>query len=270
MTATPIPRTIALTLYGDLDLSVIDEMPTGRQPVKTWVVPPKKRLSAYRWIEKEITTHHSQAFIVCPLIEESNKETMKDIRAASVEFSKLQQIFPDLKLALLHGRMKSAAKEKAIKSFRQAKTQILVSTPVIEVGIDIPNATIIIIEDAERFGLAQLHQLRGRVGRGGKASYCLLFSQSNQPQVIKRLQQLETHHSGLKLAEIDLKLRGPGEIYGIKQHGFFQLKLASFTDQALIKLTRQAAASIQRQGLSAYPLLKQQLKKRTMSQIAPN
>ncbi|MBU0619076.1 ATP-dependent DNA helicase RecG [Patescibacteria group bacterium] len=241
MTATPIPRTVALTLYGDLELSTIDEMPDNRQAVKTWVVSPHKKLAAYQWIKTQIKKEHSQTFIVCPLIEQSESETLKDVKAATVEFERLKTIFQPLKVDLLHGRLKVKSKKQAIDRFRAGKTHILVSTPVVEVGIDIPNATIMMIETAERFGLAQLHQLRGRVGRGAKQSYCLLFTDSANPQIIKRLSYLEKFHNGARLAEIDLQLRGPGEVYGVKQHGFFKLKLASLNNQALINQTREAA-----------------------------
>jgi ATP-dependent DNA helicase RecG len=267
MTATPIPRTIALTAYTDLDLSILDEMPPGRQTIKTWVVPPHKRLDAYHWIEKEIKKHHSQAFIVCPLIESSDKETMKDIKSVTQEFNNLNQIFNHLKLDLLHGRLKSKDKQRIITDFQKNKTHILVATPVIEVGIDIPNATIMVIEDAERFGLAQLHQLRGRVGRRDKPSYCLLFTEHKKPAIIKRLKHLETTTAGLKLAEIDLKLRGPGDLYGLKQHGFLDLKLASFTDVKLLKTTQQAARKTIKNPTS---LLMKQLKQRKIHPIAPN
>jgi len=271
MTATPIPRTIALTLYGDLNISFIDKMPIGRKPIKTWVVPPEKRLSAYHWISKQIKKHKTQTFIIYPLIDQSDKETMKDIKAATAEFAKLTQIFSDLKLDLLHGRMKSVAKNKAINSFKKGETNILISTSVIEVGIDIPNATIMLIEDADRFGLAQLHQLRGRVGRGDKSSFCLLFSQSSKPAIISRLKSLEKSQSGLELAETDLKLRGPGEVFGVKQHGFFQLKIASFADKKLIQSTNKTAKIIIKQKkLSNYPLLKKKLKQSKISHIAPN
>jgi len=267
MTATPIPRTIALTTYADLDLSLLDEMPPGRQPVKTWVVPPSKRLDAYHWIAKEVDKHQSQAFIVCPLIEPSDKETMKDIKNVTQEFNNLSQVFDQLKLGLLHGRLKNKQKQTIISKFQKGATNILVSTPVIEVGIDIPNATIMVIEDAERFGLAQLHQLRGRVGRGDKPSYCLLFSENKKPDIIKRLKHLESVNSGLKLAEIDLKLRGPGDLYGLKQHGFLDLKLASFTNTQLLKTTQAAAKKVFKKPP---PLLKKRLKQRKIHQIAPN
>ncbi|OGH29457.1 MAG: hypothetical protein A3E40_01900, partial [Candidatus Levybacteria bacterium RIFCSPHIGHO2_12_FULL_37_9] len=177
MTATPIPRTIALTMYGDLDLSYLDEMPKGRKYIKTWLVNREKRNSAYEWIEKQINQTKSQAFIICPFIEES--ESMQTVRAATKEYGNLKKnIFPNLKLGMLHGKLKAKEKEKVLQDFRDKKTDILVATPVVEVGIDIPNATIMLIEASERFGLAQLHQLRGRVGRGDKQSYCLLFTES--------------------------------------------------------------------------------------------
>lgn len=263
MTATPIPRTVALTLYGDLDLSVIDEMPPGKVKVKTWVVPPKKRQAGYRWIEKQINTHQVQAFIVCPLIEESEKETMKDIKAATAEYERLKNVFPNLKLGLLHGRLKSKEKEQAIEKLRNGTLDVLVSTPVIEVGIDLPRATIMIIEGAERFGLAQLHQLRGRVGRRNLPSYCFLFTTSHSSKISKRLGYLEKTNIGMKLAEYDLKLRGPGELLGTQQHGFPDLRVASFTDIALIKKTRKAAKKIIDE-LEKFPALKKKLRRYTI------
>ncbi|MFH0943140.1 MAG: ATP-dependent DNA helicase RecG [Candidatus Beckwithbacteria bacterium] len=244
MTATPIPRTIALTLYSDLDLSVLDEMPEGRQTITTWVVPQTKRLSAYHWIESEILAHNSQAFIVCPLIEPSEKEALQDIKAVTQEFNQLNSIFNKLKLGLIHGRLKNKAKNDLLAKFQANKLNILVATPVIEVGIDIPNASIMVIENADRFGLAQLHQLRGRIGRNNQKSYCLIFTQNSNPKVLSRLKQLEILNQGQKLAELDLKLRGPGDLYGLKQHGFLQLKLASLTDQALISQVNQAVSSL--------------------------
>ncbi len=243
MTATPIPRTVALTMYGDLDLSYLDEMPKGRKIVKTWFVPKEKRESAYAWIEKEITTTNSQTFIICPFIEES--ESMQTVKAATKEFEKLQKyVFPKQKLGLLHGKLKGKEKETVLEAFKQKKFSILVATPVVEVGIDIANATIIVIEGAERFGLSQLHQLRGRVGRGDKQSYCLLFSESENPKTLQRLKAMETMHVGSELAELDLKMRGPGELFGTRQHGVFELKIARFSDFALIEKAKEAASDI--------------------------
>ncbi len=240
-TATPIPRTVALTIYGDLDMSVIDELPKERLKIKTFVVPSKKRLDAYGFIEKQIKLG-DQAYIITPLIEQS--ETLTSVRAATVEFEKLKnKIFPKLNLGLLHGRLKSKEKESVMNDFRNGKIDILVSTSVVEVGVDISNASIMVIESAERFGLAQLHQLRGRVGRGHKQSYCLLFSDS-KPEELQRLKNLERIDRGIKLAELDLKIRGSGEIFGSKQSGRFEFKIASLTDLPLIEKTRNAAQKI--------------------------
>ncbi len=244
MTATPIPRTVALTFYGDLDLSTLDELPSGRQKITTWVVPPQKREGAYGWIKSQITNHKSQIFVICPLIEESEKETMKSVKAVKKEYLNLKKIFKNRKIGLLHGRMAVKEKNKILDEFRNHKLDILVATPVVEVGIDIPNATIMVIEDAERFGLAELHQLRGRVGRGEKKSYCLLFSTNQSQKVLTRLFALTKSLSGSQLAELDLKLRGPGEIFGTRQHGFPELKIASWADFNLIKMTRNLAEKI--------------------------
>lgn len=244
MTATPIPRTIALTLYGDLDLSVLDEMPPGRMKITTWLVPQQKREGAYNWIREQILKG-SQAFIVCPIIEESEHETMQTVKAATVEFERLKKVvFPELKLGLLHGRLKAKEKDEVVNKFRAGEYQILVSTPVVEVGIDIPNTTIMVIEAADRFGLAQLHQLRGRVGRGEKKSYCLLFTESKSEKVLGRVKAMEEAKTGPELAELDLRLRGPGEIFGTAQHGFPEMRVASFSDLPLIHKTREAAEMI--------------------------
>jgi len=268
MTATPIPRTVALTAYADLSLSVLDELPPGRKPVKTWLVPHFKRQNAYNWIKKQITKHQSQAFIICPLIDPSQSQSMANIKTVTQEFDHLTQIFPDLKLKLLHGKIKSDKKQSILNSFKKNQTHILVSTPVIEVGIDIQNADIILIEAAERFGLAQLHQLRGRVGRGNQESYCLLFTSQDNPDYSKRLKALETTKNGMELAQLDLKLRGPGDLYGLAQHGYLDLKLASFTDLKLINSTKLAAQSIIQKPL---PLaLRHLLKKRKISLVKPN
>ena len=253
MTATPIPRTVALTLYGDLDLSIIDEMPVGRIPVKTYVVPNKKRADAYKFIEKKVKEGDS-VYIITPLIEPS--ETLLTVKAAKVEFEKLKlKVFPNLKLGLLHGRLKSKEKEQAVSDFKDRKIDILVSTSVVEVGMDVPNATIMVIEGADRFGLAQLHQLRGRVGRGGKQSYCLLFTEDSN--AASRLKNLEKIYDGLKLAELDLKIRGSGEIFGQRQSGRFEFKIASLSDLRLVEKTKEAARGIL-QGdptLDKYPKL---------------
>lgn len=258
MTATPIPRTVALTLYGDLDLSVIDELPKNRPVIKTHVVPETKRLDAYKFIEKKIK-QGDQAYIITPLIEES--ETLITSKAATVEFEKLKQIFPKLKLGLLHGRMKPKEKEEVLEDFRLGKIQILVSTTVVEVGVDVPNATIMLIEGADRFGLAQLHQLRGRVGRGVKESFCLLFPESKSAEESTRLKFMEKTFDGLKLAELDLKIRGSGTIFGTSQHGRIDLKIAKFSDLELIEKAKKAALKILQDDLylDKHPALKRKL-----------
>jgi len=269
MTATPIPRTVSLTVFGDLDLSLLEESPPGRKQVKTWVVPTKKRQAAYQWIEKQIIKNHTQVFIVCPLIDESDKDSMKNIKAAKAEFTKLTAVFKNLKLGLLHSQLKTKDKDKVINLFHDKRINILVSTPVVEVGIDIPNANIMLIEGADRFGLSQLHQLRGRVGRSNKQAYCFLFASETNKQTLKRLTAMEKYHSGFKLAEIDLNLRGPGEIYGTKQHGFMNLKIASFGNTYLVKKTRNEAEKIIGK-INQFPLLKQKLKSYTMKLVVPN
>ena len=263
MTATPIPRTVALSLYGDLDLSVLTDPPQGRLKVKTWVVPETKRAAAYEWIKSLITDRQSQAFIVCPFIEES--ESVKSVKAATVEFKKLKETFAKNRLGLLHGKLKAKEKDEVINKFRAGELDILVTTPVVEVGLDIPNATLMVIEAAERFGLAQLHQLRGRVGRSSDQSYCLLFSDSDT----QRLKALETHHSGIELAEIDLRLRGPGQIYGTAQHGTPQLKIAAYTDLSLIEKAKEKAKEIF-PDLPKYPLLRKLTQNDRIALVQPN
>ncbi|BCX14912.1 MAG: ATP-dependent DNA helicase RecG [Patescibacteria group bacterium] len=244
MTATPIPRTIALTAYGNLDLSLLEEMPKGKRNVVTWIVPEEKRIPAYLWIKEKIEKEREQVFVVCPLIEESEKESMKQIKAAESEYIKLKEIFKNQKIGLLHGKLKTKEKDEIIQKYKNGEISILVSTPVVEVGIDVPNANIMIIEAADRFGLAQLHQLRGRVGRGEKKGYCLLFSESQSKKAYKRLEALRKESSGFKLAEIDLSLRGPGEVWGTKQHGFPELKVAKWSDTEIIKKARETAEEI--------------------------
>ncbi len=271
MTATPIPRTVALTVYGDLDLSFIEEMPKNRLPVKTWVVPPPKRQAAYEWIRKNVLTAKNQAFIICPFIEPS--ETLQSVKAAKTEFVNLQKkVFPDLKLGLLHGRMKATEKNAVLIDFRNHKFHILVSTPVVEVGIDIPDATIILIEAAERFGLAQLHQLRGRVGRSDKQSYCLLFTSSAEIEETRRLKYLEKYQNSAKLAEMDLQIRGPGQIYGTAQHGREFFKIASSSDVQLIQQTKTDVQTLLQQdpSLTSFPLLKQRFLSGKIDEVAPD
>lgn len=268
MTATPIPRTVALTMYGDLDVSYLSDMPHGRKIIKTWLTPNSKRENAYKWIEKEIKTNKTQAFIICPFIEES--ETMQTIKAATVEFEKLKkEDLKNLKLQLLHGKMKSKEKEKTMTDFKNKKFDVLVATPLVEVGIDIPNATIIVIEAAERFGLSQLHQLRGRVGRSDMQSYCLLFTQSKSPQASVRLKGMESIQNGAQLAELDLKLRGPGDMYGTMQHGMPKLKVASFSDTSSIQRASSEAEKILPK-LKEFPNLEKELNNITSAQISPD
>lgn len=269
MSATPIPRTVALTLYGDLDVSIIDQMPQNRKPVKTWLVPEKKRQAGYKWIAEQIDKG-DQIFVVCPLIDKSEAIMLEKVRSASQEYKYLQSIFPQYKLALLHGRMKSEEKERIISAFKSGKIDILISTQVIEVGIDVPNATIMIIEAAERFGLAQLHQLRGRVGRGDKPGYCLLFATDDANS--QRLRSLTKYHSGFKLAEIDLKLRGPGDVFGVTQHGFDSLKVARLSDKKLMAATKTEADDLVKSDpeLQQYPLLKLKINQLSEQDISAN
>ncbi|HWA51769.1 MAG TPA: ATP-dependent DNA helicase RecG [Patescibacteria group bacterium] len=247
MTATPIPRTVALTFFGDLSLSVLNELPKGRQKIVTWVVPKNKRGSGFKWIKTQIKNENIQAFVVCPLIDESenlievSKARPFGIKAANKEYEYLQKMFPDLRIGLLHGRMKNREKDEAINDFKAGKINILVATPVVEVGIDIPNATIMVIEAADRFGLASLHQLRGRVGRGQLKSYCLLMSENESEKSGIRLNAMTKTSSGFELAELDLALRGPGEIYGNKQSGIPELKIADWNNLQMIKDAREVA-----------------------------
>lgn len=238
MSATPIPRSLALTLYGDLDVSIIDELPPGRQPTKTYVVHPLERERAYGYVERQVETGR-QAFIVCPLVEESEQS---DARAAVAEHERLQNtVFPRYKLGLLYGRMKAEDKEAVMQQFAQNEVQILVSTSVIEVGIDVPNATVMLVEGANHFGLAQLHQFRGRVGRGEHASTCLLLVERADQTEDERLRAMAETQDGFKLAEIDLQLRGPGDFFGTRQSGLPAVVLAGFADLKLLEKTRQEA-----------------------------
>jgi len=243
MTATPIPRSLALTIYGDLDLSVMDEMPAGRQPIATHVLSPQERERAFSLIRSQIKDGR-QAFIIYPLIEESDK--LETLRAAVDDHETLsKEIFPDLKLGLLHGRMKPSEKDEVMLKFRNKEFDILVSTTVVEVGVDVPNATVMLIEGANRFGLAQLHQLRGRVGRGAAQSYCLLIPDHEDSVENERLQAMAQTNDGFALADLDLKQRGPGEFLGTRQAGYASgLRMASLTDVALIEKARIHAQNL--------------------------
>ena len=267
MTATPIPRTVALTLYGELDLSVIDEMPKGRLPIKTWVVGTNKRESAYEWIKKDMSEFKTQTFIICPLIEESEVETMKSIKAAKVEYEHLKSnVFTTWSVGLLHGKLKPKEKNDTMDEFKNKHFDVLVATSVVEVGIDVPNATIMIIEGAERYGLAQLHQLRGRVGRGDKQSYCILFTTGQESY--QRLQYFAKTTSGMDLAEFDLKSRGSGDIYGTKQHGYGDLKVATFADFELINQSKEAVTFFfQNYTLDSQPKVKERVERYGLHQV---
>jgi len=268
MTATPIPRSLALTIYGDLDLSVIDELPKKRKKVTTWLVPSKKRDGAYNWIKEKIAKERAQDFVVCQLIEESEAESMRNVKSAKEEYEKLKKIFSDFSVGLVHGKVKTKEKDKIMQDFKEKKYDILVATPVVEVGIDIPNASIIIIETAERFGLASLHQLRGRVGRSGIKSYCLLFSDSFYASQ-NRLKYMAEIHNGIKLAEIDLKFRGPGDAFGTHQHGILKLKVADIFNTKLLAESKDYAENYYK-NLDKHPKLKNKLQQSTKISVSPN
>jgi ATP-dependent DNA helicase RecG len=239
MTATPIPRTLALTLYGDLDISTLDEMPQGRQPIITRWRSGTRRAEAYHVIAEQVALGR-QAYVICPLIEES--ETLEDVKAAVVEYERLRtQVFPTLRLGLVHGALKPSEKEQVMRRFRDGELDVLVATAVVEVGVDVPNATVMAIEDADRFGLSQLHQFRGRVGRGEHQSYCYVLSEGSGPQAQERLSVIERTTNGFTLAEEDLKLRGPGDFFGTRQSGLPELRVANLADTRLLEVARAQA-----------------------------
>ena len=241
MSATPIPRTLTLTLYGDLDISVIDELPPGRQDIQTRYIDPERREAAYGFVRRQVGDGR-QAFIVCPLIDESE---VIEAKAATDEHERLsREVFPDLRLGLLHGRMSAAEKDRVMRQFRDGELDVLVTTAVVEVGIDVPNATVMLIEGADRFGLSQLHQFRGRVGRGEHKSYCILMSENLSNMAQERLSALERTRDGFQLAEIDLNLRGPGDFFGTRQSGLPNLRMARLSDRDLLDLARGEATRI--------------------------
>jgi ATP-dependent DNA helicase RecG len=268
MTATPIPRSLAQVIYGDLDLSIINELPKGRKKIATFLVPEFKRPGAYDFIRKEITSGR-QAFVICPLISPSDKLGVKSVEE---EYKKLNEhVFPELKISYLHGKLKPQEKEKIMQEFLRNEIKILVSTSVVEVGVDVPNASVMMIEGAERFGLAQLHQFRGRVGRSVHQSYCLLFTRSASEvsghaeslneQTRARLEIFTKSNDGFKLAEADLKQRGPGEVYGTAQAGFPEFKIATLNDYKLIKETKEAAEQVVNDGIEKCPKLLEKIGK---------
>lgn len=241
MTATPIPRSLALTIYGDLEVSVINEMPPGRRLIKTRWVDATRRQQAYDFIEKRVSEGR-QAFVICPLVEESDKIEAK---AAVAEHERLQaEVFPDRRLALLHGRMKPKEKEEVMALFNRREADILVSTSVVEVGIDVPNATVMLIEGADRFGLSQLHQFRGRVGRSEHQSYCILLAEDAQGVGFERMQIIQETNDGFRLAEEDMKIRGPGQFFGTRQSGMPDLRMAKLSDMATLSLAREQAKAL--------------------------
>lgn len=273
MTATPIPRTLALSIFGDLDLSTLSQMPTGRLPIKTYVAGEHKRSGAYAWIRKQIQTNKCQVFVICPRIqndeEDGSKESKESLKNVTEEWGRLQKtIFPDLRIVMLHGKMKAKEKDEIMLKFKNKEFDILVSTTVVEVGIDIPNATIILIEGAERYGLAQLHQLRGRVGRSSVQSYCVLFTSDNFP-ITERLKFFARTRSGMELAEYDFRHRGAGDMFGTSQHGLDGLKVASLFDYALVSESQNMASKFfSLYNPKKYPHIAQRLERFTVDKVA--
>jgi ATP-dependent DNA helicase RecG len=260
MTATPIPRTLAIAFFGSLDLSILDEMPKNRKPIITRIVLPAQRDQIYAFMRKEIDAGR-QVFVILPLVEES--KVLTEVKAVTEEHKKLSEIFPEYHLGLLHGRLKSKEKETVMQDFKDKKSQILVSTSVVEVGIDIPNATIMLIENSDRFGLSQLHQFRGRVGRGEHQSYCFLFTDSATKTALERMRAMEKSNDGFELSEIDLKLRGPGQLLGKSQSGFSDIAMENLNNLKLIKLARAEAQNIFKTDskLKKHPLIAKALEK---------
>jgi len=246
MTATPIPRTLALAMFGDVEVSIINTKPKGRLPIKTFLVPDQKRKDSYDWIRKQVGKGE-QGYWICSLVSES--EILENKSAIKLHKELSQEVFPDLKIGLLHGQMKGKEKTQVMQDYLDKKYDILVSTTVIEVGIDVPNATFMVIEDSERFGLAQLHQIRGRVGRSDRQSWCFLYTNEEEERGMERLQYFSTHNDGMEIAEYDLKLRGPGEVYGTRQSGIPNLKIADITNLRQLKEAREYATMLLKKGI---------------------
>lgn len=265
MTATPIPRSLALTIYGDLDLSLIDELPAGRKKIITWAIGEKKRAGMYKFLAERMDGGE-QVYVVCPLIKQSDKMDLTDAEALAEKLS--TQIFPHRRIALLHGQMKNEDKAEIMEDFRLGKIDLLVATTVIEVGVDVPNATVMVIENAERFGLAQLHQLRGRIGRGEKQGYCILMGHPAGEEAKRRLEVMTKSNDGFFIAEEDLQIRGPGEVLGLRQHGLPELKIADLTqDIAVLELAKDLAEKTTAESIGAekYKILQDILRRRLLN-----
>ena len=263
MSATPIPRTLALIIYGDLDVSVLDELPPGRTPVETYLVGEDKRQRMYGFVRK-LVGEGRQAYIVCPMVEEG-EDAAAELKAVTVYADRLQtEIFPDLRVAFVHGRLKAKEKETVMDAFAAGQVDVLVSTTVIEVGVDVPNAALMIIENADRFGLSQLHQLRGRVGRGKHQSYCVLLSDNKNPETRERLKVMTQTTDGFRISEEDLRARGPGDFFGKRQHGLPQLRISDLAgDMRVLKEAQQAAEEL----LQTDPALEQPENRRVLAQV---
>jgi len=277
MSATPIPRTLALTIYGDLDLSVLDEMPPGREPVETRIVAFAERKKTYEFIGEEVK-RGGQVFVICPRIEAKaagasyrlpafsfqQRMDWSEVKSVKAEYKKLsEEIFPDFNIGIIHGQLKPKEKETVMKKFKDGALDILVSTSVVEVGVDVPNASIMMIEGGERFGLAQLHQFRGRVGRGSRKSYCFVFTTSDDHLNSRRLKALEKVKTGFELAEYDLQFRGPGELTGRKQWGISDAGMAALKNIKMVEAARAEAEALvaEDEELKKYLLLKERVEK---------
>lgn len=267
MSATPIPRTLALILYGDLDISIIDELPPGRKPVKTYAVGENLRGRVYNFLAENISKG-MQAYVVCPLVAETEKSDLENAEALA---QKLEKAYPDISVGLIHGKMKGKDKDEIMSGFAKGDIDLLVSTTVIEVGVNVPNANVMAIENAERFGLSQLHQLRGRVGRGGEQAHCILITDAEAEITKKRMDTMCESNDGFYISEQDLKLRGPGDFFGTRQHGLPEMKIANlFEDKDLLKLSQEAAKIIINEGISNYPLLQERCRKLIPEDIVMN